>query len=183
MDSNSNIYISDVAYHNVFIYDSGGNFMGANVGPISSPDPGYGSAAPNGITVDATGNIYASDGGNDTVDVYAPFVNGCGEGCTAFFQYDFQPLVTLSYNLLDNGQFTLSWSGLGIQPGSSSCTLSVYDGANFGNPSGGTLLAPPSGTVGQSGTTDAFSSTNGYGYAVITCPGATNTVEYEGASE
>jgi sugar lactone lactonase YvrE len=185
IDASQNIYVSDPAFGRVDVFSSivvtdsgvsGASPLGAT-GSIPAQDPMF-SYSPTGVAVDGNVNVYAADGSNNTVDVFAPYASDCNAGvCSADFKYDFQPFVTLSFTTDDSDDITLSWSARGVLPSSASCTLSVYDGSDGPYPNPNALTTPPSGSYGQTGEA-TFSSSAGFGYAVIACPGATQSLNY-----
>jgi beta-lactam-binding protein with PASTA domain/sugar lactone lactonase YvrE len=120
-------------------------------------------AGPGGVAVDVSGLLYVADSSNNTIDVYAAGGNTAGN-----YQYDFQPIITLTATTLD-GSYLLTWTSLGIEPSTAQCSLTTGDGTYSGTPE-----------PAQNPTTGVSLGLD-YGYATLSCPGAVASVdEYEG---
>jgi beta-lactam-binding protein with PASTA domain/sugar lactone lactonase YvrE len=116
---------------------------------------------PDGIALDVSGNLYVVDPMNSTIDVY-----GASSGN---YEYDFLPLITLTTTPVgEEGQYTLSWTSIGIEPSNASCLLTTSDGQ---------YNATPEPTQNTTGVTLG----SNYVTATLSCPGAIAfSYEYQG---
>ncbi len=88
VDYQGNVYVADASANSVTEFAGGGTT--GTVIPVSvtnptgaSPAPPANLSSPNGVAVDATGNLYIADTGNNRV-VEVPIVNGALSGAAAF---------------------------------------------------------------------------------------------------
>jgi beta-lactam-binding protein with PASTA domain len=115
---------------------------------------------PSGIALDTSANLYVVDPVNSTIDVYA--------ASSGNYEYDFLPLITLTTAPVGEGQYTLTWTSIGIEPSNASCSLTTSDGQ---------YNATSEPTQNTTGVTLGSS----YGTATLTCPGAIAvSYEYQG---
>jgi beta-lactam-binding protein with PASTA domain/sugar lactone lactonase YvrE len=116
---------------------------------------------PSGIALDVSGNLYVVDPVNSTIDVYA--------ASSGNYEYDFLPLITLTTTPVgEEGQYTLTWTSIGIEPSNASCLLTTSDGQ---------YNATPEATQNTTGVTLG----SNYVTATLSCPGAIAfSYEYQG---
>jgi hypothetical protein len=125
-----------------------------------APAPSPLLTGPSGIALDVSANLYVVDPVNSTIDVYA--------ASSGNYEYDFLPLITLTATPLDGGQYTLTWTSIGIEPANASCLLTTSDGQYSATPE------PSQNTTGL--TLGSY-----YGTATLSCPGAIAfSYEYQG---
>ncbi len=118
-DAKGRVYVADTWNHRIQVFDQDGNFLGqwgdarlvdAEADPLGRQGTPLGFYGPRGVAVDAQGNVYVTDTGNERVLVYSIQETSDGK-IQASFEYQWGTMGPEEGNFLEPVGITVDRSG------------------------------------------------------------------------